>query len=175
MSPESVLVEDERLAEDSFPEVEKQYVREKAYPKFDWVAFAEPSPVNLLDKPVSQCTVALVTTAGVHVKTDPPFNLRSAIGDHTYREIPNGVSLDDLRLSHIGYDIKRVSADKNCVFPLDRLRELPAQGVIGAVAPRHFSFMGYVAETDPLTKETAPEVAEKLKADRVDLVLLAPA
>ncbi|MBI3949701.1 MAG: hypothetical protein HY314_04510, partial [Acidobacteria bacterium] len=70
---------------------------------------------------------------------------------------------------------KHVSADKNCVFPLDRLRELEAEGVIGALAPRHFSIMGYVAVTDPLINETAPEVAEKLKADGVDLVLLAPA
>lgn len=171
---ETALV-DERLAEKNFPEVEKRFVREKAYPKFDWVTFEKPSPVNLLDKPVSQCRVALVTTAGVHLKIDPPFNLRSAIGDHTYREIPGDADLDDLLLSHIGYDIKRVSADKNCVFPLDRLRELAAEGIIGAVARRHFSFMGYVAETAPLINETAPAVAEKLKADQVDLVLLAPA
>ena len=171
----SVLVEDERLAEENFPEVEKRFVREKAYPNFDWVTFANPSPVNLLDKPVPECRVALVTTAGAHLRTDPPFNLRSAIGDYTYREIPNDASLDDLRLSHIGYDIKRVSTDKNCVLPLDRLGELAAEGIIGDLAPRHFSFMGYVAETDPLINGTAPEVAEKLKADHVDLVLLAPA
>ncbi len=159
----------------SFAELEKQFIRERAYPDFDWVSFDRPSPVNPLTKPVSESRLAMVTTAGVHLKTDPPFNLRSRIGDHTYREIPNEANLDDLVLSHIGYDTKRASADKNCVFPLDRLRELEADGVIGELAPRHFSFMGYVAVTDPLVNETAPEVAKKLKADRVDLVLLVPA
>jgi D-proline reductase (dithiol) PrdB len=165
----------DKLADANFVELEKQFVREKAYPDFDWVRFDRPSPVNPLRKPASEARVAIVTTAGVHLKTDPPFNLRSRIGDHTYREIPNDANLDDLALSHVGYDIKRVSADKNCVFPLDRLRELAAEGLIGASAPRHFSFMGYVAVTSPLVYETAPEVAAKLKADEVDLALLAPA
>lgn len=77
-------------------------------------------------------------------------------------------------LSHVGYNTRLVSADKNCVFPLDRLRELQTEGVIGEVAPRHFSFMGYVAVITPLIRETAPEVAHKLKSDNVDLVVLAP-
>jgi len=159
----------------NFAQIEKQYIRERAYPDFDWVSFDRPSPVNPPRKPVSQCRVAMVTTAGVHLKTDPPFNLRSRIGDHTYREIPGDANLEDLLLAHVGYNTGYVSADKNCVFPLNRLRELEAEGVIGALAPRHFSFMGYVAVTDPLVNETAPEVADKLKADGVDLVLLAPA
>ncbi len=159
----------------NFAEIEKQFIRERVYPDFDWVSFDRPSPVNPLTKPVSESRVAMVTTAGVHLKTDPPFNLRSPIGDHTYREIPNDTHLDDLVLSHVGYNTNRVSVDKNCVFPLDRLRELEAERLIGRLAPRHFSFMGYVAVTDPLVNETAPDVAGKLKADRVDLVLLAPA
>jgi len=175
MDSQSISAVTDRPANVSFAEVEKQFIRQRAYPDFDWVSFDRPSPVNPLPKSVSESRVAMVATAGVHLQTDPPFNLRSRVGDHTYREIPNDASLDDLVLSHVGYNTKHVSADKNCVFPLDRLRELEAEGVIGSLAPRHFSFMGYMAVTDPLVQETAPEVAEKLKSDGVDLVLLAPA
>lgn len=159
----------------NFVELEKQFVRRKAYPQFDWVRFDHPTPVNPLRKPLAECRVALVTTAGVHTKDDPPFNLKSPIGDPSYRQIPGDARSDELRLSHVGYNTKRVSEDKNSVFPLERLRELAAEGIIGAAAPRHFSFMGYVAETEPLMRQTAPEVAEKLKADDVDLVVLSPA
>ncbi len=169
------VVDREAELDASFVELEKQFVRRKAYPQFDWVRFDHPTRVNPLRKPLSECRIALVTTAGVHAAADPPFNLRSPIGDPSYRQIPGDASLDELRLSHVGYDIKRVSEDKNAVFPLDRLRELVTEGIIGSAAPRHFSFMGYVAETEPLIRQTAPEVAENLKADGVDLVILSPA
>ncbi|HXG91428.1 MAG TPA: glycine/sarcosine/betaine reductase selenoprotein B family protein [Blastocatellia bacterium] len=175
MYSQSVSTTTGGLADANFVEVEKQFIRERGYPDFDWVSYGTPSPVNRLTKPLPECRVAMVTTAGAHLKTDLPFNLRSRIGDHTYREIPNEANLNDLVLSHVGYNIVRVSEDKNCVFPLDRLRELESEGIIGALATRHYSFMGYIAVTEPLINETAPEVAEKLKADEVDLVLLAPA
>lgn len=159
----------------NFVEIEKQFIRSKAYPNFDWVTFEKPSRINQLTRPVHESRVALVSTCGAHLKTEPPFNLKSRIGDHTYREIPNDAGLDDLSLSHVGYNTGLVSADKNCVFPLDRLRELETEGVIGGLVPRHFSFMGYVAETEPLTNGTAVEVAQKLKSDGAELVLLAPA
>lgn len=159
----------------SFAEIEKQYVREKAYAEFDWVQYDTPSPVNFLSKSVSEARVALVSTAGIHHRHDSRFNLRAAVGDPSFREIRNETNMDDLVLSHVGYDTKRVAEDKNAVFPLDRLRELKAEGIVGDLAPRHFSFMGYVAVTEPLIGETAPQVAAFLKADQVDLVLLAPA
>ena len=73
------------------------------------------------------CTVALVTTAGVHLKDDRPFELTNRLGDHTFRAIPHDTPFAQLALSHIGYNTKKISQDINCVFPLERLREL-AQG-----------------------------------------------
>lgn len=159
----------------SFAELEKQYVREKAYPSFDWVRYETPSRVNPLEKPVSAARVAMVSTAGIHSRNDSRFDLRNPAGDASFREIRETDQLDDLVLSHVGYDTASVSRDKNAVFPLGRLRELEAEGIIGGLSPRHFSFMGYVADTEPLLTNTAPEVARLLKSDGVDLVLLAPA
>jgi D-proline reductase (dithiol) PrdB len=163
------------IADLNFPEIEKRFIRERVYPDFDWVRYESPSPINVLAKPLFESSVAMVSTCGAHLNTDPPFNLKSPIGDHTYREIPGNASLKDIALSHVGYNIHQVNADKNCVFPLDRLIESQREGRIGSIAPRHFSFMGYIAATGSLINETAPQVAEELRADGVDLVVLAPA
>ena len=159
----------------NFAAVEREYIRKRILPDFEWVVCETPSRINPLTRPVEECCVALVTTAGVHRASDPAFDIRSKTGDASYREIPNDVSFDDLRLSHVSYNTRRVSQDINCIFPLERLRELETKGVIGPLNHRHFSFMGYIPIAEPLIKETGPEVAEKLKTDRVDLVLLAPA
>jgi D-proline reductase (dithiol) PrdB len=163
------------IADANFPEIEKAFISERVYPNFDSVRYESPSPINALTKPLFESRVAMVSTCGAHLKTDPPFNLKSPIGDHTYREIPDHARLQDIALSHMAYSIHRVSADKNCVFPLDRLIESEREGRIGSIAPRHFSFMGYIAATGPLVNETAPQVADDLRADQVDLVVLAPA
>lgn len=159
----------------NFAVVEKDFIRSHVLPDFDWVAYSEPSPVNPLPKPLEQARVAIVTTCGVHRATDLPFNLASRTGDPSYREISNDISFNWLKLSHVGYNTLRVGKDINCVFPLERLRELEAEGRIGSLNHRHFSFMGYIPMVDPLLKGTGPEVARKLREDAVDLVLLAPA
>ncbi len=159
----------------SFVIVERDYIRSRILPDFDWVTCATPSPIHPLGKPVNQARVAMVTTAGVHHAEQTPYHLMSKTGDASYREIPNDAAFDKLRLSHVGYNTHKVSQDINCVFPLERLRELEAEGVIGTLNRRHFSFMGYIPIVPPLLEGTGPEVAAKLRADGVDLVLLAPA
>lgn len=118
--------------------------------------------------PLSERRVAIVSSAGLVVRGDRVFRGRDA----DYREIPASVSANDLLCSHISINLDRngFQEDWNVVFPLDRLRELAAEGVIGSVAATHYSFMG---ATDPVQMvEGAAEVAAKLKADHVDAVLL---
>lgn len=159
----------------NFAMVEKNYIRQRIFPDFDWVVYPSPSRSNPLQQPLHQCTVALVTTAGVHRQNDRPFNLTDRLGDPTFRVVPHDTPFAQLALSHIGYDTKKIRQDINCVFPLERLRELAQEGMVGALAPRHFSFMGYIPITEPLLEETAPAVAAQLQEDAVDLVLLIPA
>lgn len=159
----------------NFAIVERDYIRSHILPDFDWVHYATSSLINPLRQPIRQAQVAMVTTCGVHRREDQPFNLKSKTGDATYREIPNDVSFGTLRLSHVGYNTHKVGADINCVFPLERLRELHVEGMIGSLNHRHFSFMGYIPVVEQLLGESGPGVAHKLLADGVDLVLLAPA
>ena len=114
--------------------------------------------------------VAIVTSAGLARRGEDTF----APGDADYRVLPGDVEGTDLLMSHISvnYDRAGFVEDTNVVFPIDRLRELAAEGVIGSVADHHYSFMG---ATDP-AKMAAPadQVAGHLAADRVDAVLLTP-
>ena len=119
-------------------------------------------------KPLSQRRVAIVSSAGLVVRGDRVFRGRDA----DYREIPATVHPTDLLCSHISINFDRTGfqEDWNVVFPLDRLKEMAAQRSIGSVAARHYSFMG---ATDPVHMvDGAAEVAAKLKADKVDAVLL---
>jgi D-proline reductase (dithiol) PrdB len=158
----------------NFAEFERDYVRGRVYAPFDWHPFDDFSPHNPLRVPVADARVAFVTTGGVHLPSDPPFDVRADTGDPSWRAFPADTPLAELTLTHRGYDTGRASADKNVVLPLDHLRAFAAEGRIGSLSPDIHSFMGYVAETDRLLWEEAPAVAERLLADGVDLVLLAP-
>lgn len=146
-------------------------MRERVYAPFGWTTFEMPSPRHRLQRPLAQARVALVATAGAHLPGQSAFDLGPA-GDSSYRELPAGA--DELRFAHVGYDTRRAYADADVVFPLRLLRRLAAEGKIGELAPRPFSFMGYIPEPEPLRHQAGPEIAAKLLTDAVDLVLLVP-
>lgn len=123
------------------------------------------TPVN---KPLAEMRVALVTGTGVHLRGDARFNL---VCDNTFRIIPGDSGTEDLTVSHGGYDNSDVLADINSMFPLDRLRELAAEGLIAGIAPRHIGFMGGSGDLKALANETGPAIAEILKNDGVDAAI----
>lgn len=127
-------------------------------------------PWTPLRKPLSETTVALISTAGVHLRTDPPFNLNS---DPTYRVIPRDAQPGDLAISHQAYDRTDALKDINLVFPIERLRELEAEHVIGRLAREHYGFglMGSARRLMPAIRE----VASHIRDSGVDLALLVPA
>lgn len=158
----------------NFAQIERDFVRERVFAPFEWHPFDTFSPYNPLRKPLDAARIAFITTAGVHLVDQPPFDVDANDGDPTWRAIPVETPLDDLVLSHGGYDTKRASADKNVVLPLDHMWDLAAEGRIGSLAPEVFSFMGYIADTDRLLQREVQPVADRLRADGADLVLLAP-
>jgi D-proline reductase (dithiol) PrdB len=120
--------------------------------------------------PLAQRRVAIVASAGLVVRGEKPFRG----GDADCRVIPSSTRPDQLLFSHISINLDRTGfqEDWNVVFPLDRLKALAANGTIASVADNHYAFMG---ATDPRQMEPhARTVAERLKQDRVDAVLLSP-
>ena len=158
----------------NFADIERDHVRSRLYPDFAWRAHDAFSPRTPLPVPLAAARVAFVTTAGAHLPRQAPFDTDGVAGDPSFRAFPAETPLAELALSHAGYDTRRAGADKNVVLPLDHLRGLAAAGRIGRLAPTVYSFMGYVADADPLVRGTAPEVAGRLVAEGADLVLLAP-
>lgn len=129
-----------------------------------------PPPVWApVKKELKDMRVALVTAAGVHLKSDKRFNLA---GDFTFRVIPGDVDSNELMVSHGGYDNADVNKDINCMFPIDRVRELAEEGFIKEIAPVNFGFMGGGGDQQKFREETGPEIARRLKEENVDAVIL---
>ena len=119
---------------------------------------------------VRERRVAIVTTAGMHVRSDRPFDS----GATDYRVIPGDTTAANLVMSHmsVNFDRSGFQEDHNVVFPIERLRELATEGVIGSISDFHYSFMG--AAPIRALEPKARELAALLKKDRVDAVLLTP-
>ena len=147
-----------------------------------WAARQERSviPFTPLAKPLRECTIALVSTAGIARNDDRPFDQERERrdpwwGDPSFRVIPLGSTEADVRLYHLHIDPRFGQADLDVVLPMRRLTELAQQAVVGRAAARHYSIMGYILEPDVLVNETAPAIAERMHADGVDAAALVPA
>ena len=131
-------------------------------------------PFQTPDQPVRSMRVALVSSGGFHLKTEPPFDTDDLLGDPTFRVIPDSTPATDLTISHTHYDHRYVLADQNCALPIDRLHSEVSRGHVGSASPIHLSFMGYCLRTEDLSRDHAPEAARQLQAVDVQGVILAP-
>lgn len=127
-------------------------------------------PFTPYDKDLPSATVALVSATGVYLADQEPFPGEDP-GDTTYRVIPADAPLDSMRIVHNHYDHSEADADPNIVFPLQTLRELVEDGVIGAVNDKHYSY-GFTTKLKELYEKTFPELADKIERSKTKLVLL---
>jgi D-proline reductase (dithiol) PrdB len=146
-----------------------------------WIKMEEPRPIpwTPLPKPLSECTVALLSSAGIALKTDKPFDQEGERenpwwGDPSYRILPKTASQDQVRVYHMHIDPSYAMQDLNCLFPTQRLQEMETSGRIGQVSPRHYSIMGYILNPERLLSETVPALIRNLKEDQADVVVLVP-
>jgi D-proline reductase (dithiol) PrdB len=136
----------------------------------------DPIPWAPARKPLSESRVALVSTAGMVMPEQAPFDEHVKGGDSSFRVIPRDANVQTLIETHRSesFDHAGIQRDANLGFPLDRMRELAADGVIGELAPRHLSFMGSITAPGRLMRDTAPQAARILAEDGVDVALLVP-
>jgi D-proline reductase (dithiol) PrdB len=144
------------------------------FPPYQWTVHTS-APLTPLSKPLAECTVSLLTSGGVSRLASPPFD-PDARNDLRLDPIPRDTPADRFQIHDNYYDHRSAARDINCIFPIDRLRELAAAGAIGAVATRLWSgFMGRIYIRNTVTGEAAPAFARELAADGVDLLVLVPA
>lgn len=129
----------------------------------------DEAPWAPFKKRLSESKIAVMTTGGVYVESQKPFDTD---GDWSCREIPLDTPLDQLRIAHTHYDTNGVAEDVDAVLAIHRLLDLQAEGMVGEVLTPTYSFMGYIPEPSGLINETAPEVAGRLKDEGVDGVVI---
>jgi D-proline reductase (dithiol) PrdB len=117
---------------------------------------------------LEEAIVCLVSTAGVRRKDDRPFDTD---GDTSWRVIAGETAGADLAYDDTHYDHACVDADMNCVFPIDRLRELARDGLIGGITHRHFS-LGFSQALREMREKTVPQLAREIDRERPDVALL---
>jgi D-proline reductase (dithiol) PrdB len=155
---------------DEFPLSTRLFLRAYRWRRID------PVPWTPLARPLAEATVALVSSAGLVLPEQEPFDGALRGGDPSVRFLPGDADVSTLMDTHRSqsYDHAGVRADPNLAFPLDRLRELAARGRVGAVASTHLSFMGSITAPGRFLKDTLPDAAERLVADGAQVALLVP-
>jgi D-proline reductase (dithiol) PrdB len=142
--------------------------------------FKEYIPWTPMKKPLSQTTLALVTSAGISLKTDPPFDMerekREPIwGDRSYRTIPRGATEKDIEVNHLHININWIKQDINVILPLDRMAEFEEEKIIGRLAPTAYSFYGFQWQNTEFLKEAIEPISKRMKSEGVEAVLMTPA
>jgi D-proline reductase (dithiol) PrdB len=141
------------------------------YPAYNWVVNPDPPPWQPLRKPLSQCRLGLIASGGIYVSGQVAFHYKD---DTSYRKIPMDIETSRLRTTHFAYDLTDSRRDPNVVFPIDPLRQLVKEGVIGELAAYAFTFMGGIYSARRVRDELAPQFKDYLLAQQVDVLLLVP-
>jgi D-proline reductase (dithiol) PrdB len=141
-------------------------------------------PWTPLVKPLTECRFGLLTSAGLYQRgVEPPFDVERekqepTWGDPTYRRLPAEIQPAEVGVSHLHLNTEDILADFNIVLPIHRFQELVVEGHIGGLAAHAYSFMGYQGfppDTSAWETPYGPQVAQELKAEQVDCVLIVPA
>jgi D-proline reductase (dithiol) PrdB len=121
-----------------------------------------------------------VTTAGISLKSDPPFDMErekreSIWGDRSFRMIPRGTTEKDIDVNHLHINTSYIKQDINVMLPLTRMAEFEKEGIIGRLAPTSYSFYGFQWKNTDFLKESIEPISKKMKQEGVRAVLLTPA
>lgn len=136
----------------------------------------DPTPWAPVARPLRDSRIALVTSAGLYRPgVDRDFGEKEG-DDISVRLLPADVELSSLAVGQTSdaFDRSAIERDHNLALPLDRLRTLERDGIIGSVAPRHVSFNGSMLAPGRFIRDTAPEVVDVLRVDQVDAALFVP-
>ncbi len=141
------------------------------YKPYQWVSNDEPPPWQPLHKPLSECRLGLIASGGIYVTGQVAFHFKD---DASFRAIPTEVRTADLRTAHFAYDQTDARQDPNVVFPIDTLRRLVKERVIGSLTEHAYTFMGGIYSSRRVRDELAPQLTERLLAEKAEVALLVP-
>ena len=142
--------------------------------------FSGPIPWTPLRKPLKEATMALVTSAGISLRSDRPFDMERekrepSWGDPTYRALPKGTTASDIQVHHLHINTAPIVQDINVVLPLTRMAEFEKEGIIGRLTPTAYSFYGFQWNGTGFLKQAIEPMAKTMREEGVDAVFLTPA
>ena len=142
--------------------------------------FSGDIPWTPLKKPISETRFTLMTSAGISMKTDLPFDVERekrepAWGDPSSRQIPASTSEAEVDVNHLHINTDYIKQDINVILPLQRFKEFEKEGIIGRLAPNCYSYYGFQPDPTELLTQTMPKVADQMRAENVEAVFLTPA
>jgi D-proline reductase (dithiol) PrdB len=143
-------------------------------------SFRGDIPWTPLSKPLNQTAISLVTSAGISLKSDPPFDMEREKrepfwGDRSYRMIPRGTTEKDIDIHHLHINTTYIRQDINVILPLARMAEFEKEGIIGFLAPTSYSFYGFQWQNTDFLQQSIKPISKKMKQEGVEAVLLTPA
>ena len=161
------------LPVDYIARTREQYAR-LGYDEYRWAERPGVPPFIPLGKKVNECNVALVASGGAYLEGQVAFHWKDDTG---VRLIDSTLPASDVRVTHFAYDLEPARSDPNIVFPVDRLRELVDDGILGSLAPQAVACMGGIYSERRTEQDLAPAIVraiQEMDGPPVDLVLLVP-
>ena len=144
------------------------------FPPYQWSVY-DDAPLTPLTRPLAQCAVTMLTSGGVSLKAAPGFD-PYARNDFRVDAFERDCPSDGFKIDDSYYPPDDAEQDINCIFAIDRLREMARAGEIGSVTPRLWSgFMGRTYMRSKLMEEVVPAFVQQLKADGTDVFVGVPA
>jgi len=141
------------------------------YTAYKWVSNKEAPPFKRLEKPLSQSRLGLIASGGIYITGQKAFHYKD---DTSFRMIPKSVRTEDLRITHFAYDMTDARKDPNVVFPIDTLRRLVKDGIIGELSDHLLTFMGGIYSARRVRDDLVPKLTKILLNEKVDAVILVP-
>ncbi len=132
-------------------------------------------PLARLKKPLSEARLAFVSSAGIQPKGTMPFDVVHPVGDYSFRRVPSASKPSDLEIHQIKYPTNGAARDLNVIFPIERLQELAAEGIVGGLTANFISFIGYQMDPPTFERTLAEKIADAVVEEKADAVLMSPA
>ena len=132
-------------------------------------------PLAPVRKPLSECRLVFVSTSGVQPKGTMPFDTVHPVGDYSFRRVPSSSRVEDLEIHQLKYPTMGANRDLNVIFPIERLRDLADEGVIGGLTENFYTFIGYNMDPERLERTLAEDIATAISEEGADIALAAPA
>lgn len=145
----------------------EKFVTEFPMPTFDRV---DPNPPV---KDMAHATIALVTSGGIVPKGNPDRIESSSASKFGTYSLKGVLGLDEttFQTAHGGYDPVYANADPDRVLPVDAMRQLEKDGVIGKLHETYYATVGNGTSVANARKYGAA-IAAELKQAGVDAVIL---